>query len=120
MVTGSAPSAAKKRTTRRLWQSITFKIGLGPAIGVVMLSIMLCLMISGIHGGLKSVAVQDRTIEAISRGQEASVTMLSLQSDLFKLSGWLIMQGNPEDAEKIRTDISAEVESLNRLSKFAG
>jgi len=60
--------------------------------------------------------VQDRAIEAIARGQEASTTMLSLQSDLFKLSTWLFMQGNPDDASKIKADISAELDSLKALS----
>ncbi|MCD2173637.1 methyl-accepting chemotaxis protein [Rhizobium sp. C4] len=109
-------SASRKQTRRSFWHGIAFKIGLGPAIGVVMLLILLGVTVSAVQVGLSAVKVQDQAMEATARGQEASTAMLSLQSDLFKLTTWLFMKGNPEDAAAIKADISAELDRLKALS----
>lgn len=110
------PSASSKQMHRSFWHGIAFKISLGPAIGVVMLFILLGVTVSAVQVGLAAVKVQDQAMEATARGQEASTAMLSLQSDLFKLTTWLFMKGNPDDANAIKTDISMELDRLKTLS----
>lgn len=110
------PSASRKQTHRSFWHGIAFKISLGPAIGVVMLFILLGVTVSAVQVGLAAVKVQDQAMEATARGQEASTAMLSLQSDLFKLTTWLFMKGNPDDANAIKTDISTALDRLKTLS----
>jgi methyl-accepting chemotaxis protein len=103
---------------RRRWTaSIAARIALGPALGLVMLTVLVVLAWNGFDRDRRALLMlHDDTGAAVERAQAASTALLSLQTTVFQLVTWMSLHGSETDITRMRADVAQSVALMKGLA----